>query len=273
MAPDDHHHHEEADFADLLNLDAEVLRDYLTALTGWIAELTDGAAPSRILDLGSGTGTGALALAGRFPGAHVTAVDQSGALLGHLRDKAHDLDLADRIDTVEADLDTGWPGFGPVDLVWASASLHHLADPGRVLTEVFGALRPGGLLVAVELDSFPRFLPGDLAGVEARVHQVSDAIRAEHLPLFGSDWGPVLGKAGFIVEASRVFTIDLSAPLPAATGRYAKATLQRLRGAVQGRLNSTDLAALDALLAGDALLRRDDLEVHTTRTVWVARRP
>lgn len=272
--PTHDHEHAETDFADLLDLDAEVLQDYLSELTGWLGELTADRPGLRILDLGSGSGTGALTLARRFPDAQVTAVDQSAALLRHLRHRAEHLGLTDRIHTVEADLDTAWPDLAPIDLVWASASLHHLADPGRVLTEAFGALEPGGLLIAVELDSFPRFLPADLgAGVEGRAHQIVDAIRAEQLPLFGSDWGPVLNKAGFTVEASRVFTIHLTAPLPAATGRYAQAALQRIRAGLDGRLSPADLTTLDTLLAGDGLLHRDDLEVHTTRTVWIARRP
>src|SRR3979490_51146 len=46
-----------------------------------------------------------------------------------------------------------------VDLVWASSSLHHMADPDRVLTEVFGTLRPGGLLAVTEMGSSPRSPP------------------------------------------------------------------------------------------------------------------
>src|ERR1022692_5111309 len=112
----------------------------------------------RILDLGSGTGTGALALVQRFQGADVIALDISAQLLHRLRDKARDLGVAERVRTVQADLDAVWPAIDIVDLVWASSSLHHMADPDRVLTEVFAALRPGGLLVVAEMDSFPRFL-------------------------------------------------------------------------------------------------------------------
>jgi SAM-dependent methyltransferase len=38
----------------------------------------------------------------------------------------------------------------PVDAVLASLSLHHVADPGAVLGQVAGMLRPGGTLVVIE---------------------------------------------------------------------------------------------------------------------------
>ena len=37
-----------------------------------------------------------------------------------------------------------WPDLGPADLVWASASMHHMADPDRTLARVRDTLRPGG---------------------------------------------------------------------------------------------------------------------------------
>jgi SAM-dependent methyltransferase len=266
--------------AELLDLDAEVLHAYLSEVTGWVYELAAGRPPQRILDLGSGTGTGAITLARRFGDAEVIAVDMSAYLLGRLRDKAVALGVAGRIRTVEADLDAGWPAIGPVDLAWASSSLHHMADPDRVLTEVFATMNPGGLLVVAELDSFPRFLPDDAGpgdpGLEARCHAALDRIRAGELPHMGSDWGRRLSKAGFTIQGERTFAIHLTPPLPAATGRYARASLRRLRSGLDGQLSDGDLAALDTLIGSDGpegLLRREDLTVRATRTVWAARRP
>jgi hypothetical protein len=96
------------------------------------------------------------------------------------------------------------------------------------------------------------------------------------MPHLGSDWGPRLAKAGFAVEAGRPFVIDLEPPLPARAGRYAQASLQRLRSAIDGRISADDMATLGVLLDGDgpaSLLRRDDITVRTTRTVWLASRP
>ncbi|MBT2229412.1 trans-aconitate 2-methyltransferase [Nonomuraea sp. NEAU-A123] len=266
--------------AELLDLDAEVLHSYLSELTAWIGGFAADPAPRRILDLGSGTGTGTFALLERFVQADATALDISAPLLHHLRNKADELGMADRVRTIQADLDATWPDIAPVDLVWASASLHHMADPDRMLTSVFAALRPGGLLVAVEMDSFPRFLPEDLGigrpGLEARCHAAMAEEHAVHVPHLGSDWGPRLIVAGFTIEAERTFAVDLTPPLPASAARYAQASLRRLRSGLKDRLSAGDLAALDALLDGDGpegILRRGDLHVRTARTVWVARRP
>jgi SAM-dependent methyltransferase len=282
-----HHQHDhpaetgDAAFAELLDLDAEVLRAYLSEVIDWVAQLAGDPPPGRILDLGSGTGTGALALARRFGEAEVIALDLSAPLLERLRDKARRLGVADRIRTVQADLDETWPAVGgAVDLVWASSSLHHLADPDRVLSEVFGAIRPGGLLAVAELDSFPRFLPADLGagrpGLEERCHAALAEARSAELPHLGSDWGARLTKAGFTVEAERRFTIDLTAPLPPATGRYAQLTLRRMRTGLEDRLSAEDLVTLDTLIDDHgprSVRRRDDLAVRATRSGWAARRP
>ncbi len=266
--------------AEILDLDAEVLHSYLSEVTTWIHELAADPLPRRILDLGSGTGTGTFALLERFERADVIAVDVSAQLLHHLMDKARALGVSDRIRTVQADLDAEWPAIDTVDLVWASSSLHHLADPDRVLAEVFAALHPGGLLVVVEMESFPRFLPDDVGlgrpGLEARCHDAMAETRAAELPHLGSDWGSRLSHAGFTIEAERPFAIDLTPPLPAATGRYAQASLRRMRSNLDSRISADDLATLDTLIDSDGpdgLLQRDDLTVRTARTVWVARRP
>jgi ubiquinone/menaquinone biosynthesis C-methylase UbiE len=276
----DHHHHqhnhqEQADWAgmaELLDLDAEVLHAYRSEVFDWIDELAGDPPPRRILDVGSGTGTGALALARRYERAEVTALDLSEPLLARINQKAAALGVADRMHTVQADLDATWPTLDPVDLVWAANSLHHMADPDRVLADIFATIRPGGLLALAEIDSFPRFLTDDAGReLEERAHAAAADERAHLMPHLGSDWGPPLAKAGFVVAVARDIQIDLTAPLPAAAGRFAQATLQRLRSSVPDRISADDLAALDALIHG--LPSRDDLHIRATRSIWLARRP
>ncbi|MFF6904808.1 class I SAM-dependent methyltransferase [Streptomyces sp. NPDC012389] len=274
------HTHDHRGEAEILDLDAQVLAEHLTALTEWLPVQ---APPRRIVDLGCGTGTGTFALLDRFPEAHITAVDTSAAHLQRLREKACARGTDGRVRTVQADLDAAdWPDLGTPDLVWASASMHHMADPGRALRQVHDLLAPGGLFAVVELSGFPRFLPADAPeerpGLEERCHEASDRFHAEHVPHRGADWGPKLTKAGFTVEAERAITVNTADTDPSrseAVGAYALGSLRRLRHSVADALAPEDLAALDRLLdtgGPGSLLRRDDLAVRTERTVWAARR-
>jgi SAM-dependent methyltransferase len=280
-----HDHHREHDHqgydadvqAEILDLDAEVLAEHTASITAWLPLRTD---PRRIVDLGCGTGAGTFALLDRFPDARVTAVDTSAGHLQRLGAKARARGVEERVRTVRADLDSpDWPDLGSPDLVWASASMHHMARPERALRGVRDALVPGGLFAVVELAGFPRFLPedapGDRPGLEARVHAAADRLHAEHMPHRGADWGPMLTAAGFTVEGERTIAVDTGDSHREAIGRYALSVLGRVRTAVAAELSPEDLAALDRLLDADgphSILRRDDLAVRTERTVWAARR-
>jgi ubiquinone/menaquinone biosynthesis C-methylase UbiE len=292
--PTDHHHDDQpghghgqaqdaaADesLAELLDLDAEVLQEF------WSDVLTsvDREAPRetrRILDLGAGSGTGTVALARQFGDAEVIAVDQSEQMLSRIDTKAQELGLADRIRTIEADLDAGWPAADSVDVAWASLSMHHLADPDRVLRDIFAVTRPGGLLALVEMNEPPmRFLPDDVGlgqpGLEQRCLDLLAAEHADTLPELGSDWAPRLEAAGFALLSEQTVDIDLSPPHPAATVRYAETWLGRLRFGLAARLSPEDLETLTALIEGDgpeSLHQRGDLQVRASRSLILARRP
>lgn len=271
------HEHDSGDQVEILDLDAEVLAEHLASITAW---LPIGTGPRRIVDLGCGTGAGTLALLERFPEAQLTAVDLSAAHLNRLREKAGAAGAADRVRIVRADLDaTAWPELGTPELVWASASMHHMPDPDRTLRQVHDLLAPGGLFAVVELAGFPRFLPEDAPedapGLEERCHTALDHHHAEQVPHRGADWGTMLTKAGFTVEGERTVTVDIGPPRTEAAGRYALSSLRRMRGGVASALTAEDLAALDRLLdtgSPHSILRRIDLRVRTERTVWAARR-
>ncbi|MFF5564845.1 class I SAM-dependent methyltransferase [Streptomyces sp. NPDC012623] len=291
MAHDTHHHqqqhghghgpghqdgdapHDEARMAEMLDLDAEVLGTYLDELTAWVGRHAPDAVRT-VLDIGAGTGTGSLALARRFPAAEVIAVDRSPLMLERLRATADRQGLGGRLRALAADVDTAWPRTGPVDVAWAALSMHHFADPDRVLSDVHAALNPGGLLTVVEMDSLPRFLPDDLGlgrpGLESRCHRaMPEAPWSQH-----PDWRGPLERAGFEIVEQRVMPVALD-PAPAGAGRYARAFLSGVRGALTDRLGADDLATLDRLLADDgpdALVRRTDLAVRGSRTAWAARR-
>ncbi|MBP5865108.1 MULTISPECIES: class I SAM-dependent methyltransferase [Streptomyces] len=273
------HHHEHAmdGQAEILDLDAEVLAEHTASITAWLPLQTT---PHHIVDLGCGTGAGTFALLNRFPDAHVTAVDASAEHLQRLRTKACTRGVQERVRTVQTDLDDrAWPDLGSPNLVWASASMHHMAHPDRALRNVHDTLAPGSLFAVVELAGHPRFLPenapADRPGLEERVHAAADRRQAEHMPHRGADWGPMLTAAGFTVEGERTIAVNFEGSRNEAIGRYATGVLQRIRSVIADRFSPEDLTALDQLLdtsSPHSIARRDDLTVRTERTVWAARR-
>lgn len=271
-------HEDEAGLAELLDLDAEVLGSYLDEVTGWAAQFAPDA-PRTVVDLGAGTGTGSLALARRFTTAELIAVDVSEAMLERVGRAALANGLGDRVRLVRADMNDRWPEIGPVDFAWASSSVHELDDPDRLFRDVFTALNPGGLLVVVEMDTLPRFLPDDLGfgrpGLEGRAHELlAKAGWNSH-----QDWRPHLVRAGFELVGQRGFSGQLTAGQAAgatAVSRYAHAYLRRVRLVLDDQLGADDLETLDAILAddgSDAIVNRVDLTLSTTRTAWAGRPP
>lgn len=267
-------HDHEAGLADLLDLDAEVLGSFLDDVTQWVGQHA-GEVPRTVVDVGAGTGTGSLALARRFGTAQMVAIDKSALMLERVQAAARGQGLADRLRVVQADLDVTWPEVGAVDVAWAALSLHEFADPDRVLRDIYAALKPGGLLVVVEMDDLPRLLPEDVGvgrpGLESRCHQAMAQASWNAHP----DWRAHLQRAGFEIAEQRGFTIEVN-PAPPSTGRYAHAFLSHVRSGLEDRLAGEDLDTLDHLLADDnpdAVLHRGDLTVRGTRTAWAARRP
>lgn len=234
-----HGHGHGDDQAEVLDLDAELLAGHTADIIDWLPTSN----PRHVVDLGSGTGAGTFALLARYPEAHITAVDSSLDHLQRLRQKAGERGLADRVHTVLADLDADWPDLGAPDLIWASGSLHHMADPGHTLRQLHKTLAPGGLLAVVEMAGMPQFFP----------EQAPDG-HDERLPHRGANWGPKLAEAGLTVEGERTITVHIERS--PAVERYAYIVLRRQLGPE----------------AADEALRRDDLSLRTERTVWAARK-
>jgi ubiquinone/menaquinone biosynthesis C-methylase UbiE len=279
------HGHQHGDFSpsetiDILDLEGEVLQGYWDDALSWIRHAAEGAPRHRLLDLGSGTGTGALGLARHFGEAEVVAVDVAPESLRRLHSKAAELGVAPRVTGVEADLDAGWPDLGEFDLTLASMSLHHMADPSRVLRDILAATRPGGLIAVAEFAEPLRFLPDELGigepGFEDRLIEAVTPAQLEEMPTLGSAWAPRLIDAGWTVLEEREFRIDQNPPVHPSANRYARAWFARLSHAKADSLGPEDRATLATLLADDgehSLLHRNDLHIRGVRTVTLARVP
>ncbi len=259
-----------------------MLADYwdaaLDVVTSLVPAPDPGSPPRLVADLGAGTGTGAVGLAARLPDAQVVALDLAASSLARVVAKADAAGVGHRVRTLVVDLDDGWPELGPLDLTWASMSLHHLSDPGRSLEQLRRATRPGGLVAVAEFVEPVRFLPEVLGigrpGLESRALAALAEVHAQDVPTIGSQWSAVLADAGWTVVAERDLPIDQDGSHHPLTGAYARAWFGRLAQGLEGRLDADDQRTL-ALLLDDAsphsLVRRGDLRVHGTRTVTVAR--
>jgi release factor glutamine methyltransferase len=91
----------------------------------------DGLEAPVVLDVGTGSGAIALAIADEVPGARVTGIDSSAEALSLAADNTGRTGLADRVTLREHDLTTGLPG-GPYDLV--------VSNPPYVLPEEIDSL-------------------------------------------------------------------------------------------------------------------------------------
>jgi release factor glutamine methyltransferase len=97
-----------------------------------LAHASEVEAPA-VLDVGTGSGAIALAIADEHPGARVTAIDASADALGLAAENVARTGLADRVILLEHDLATGLPG-GPYDLV--------VSNPPYVLPDEIDSLEP-----------------------------------------------------------------------------------------------------------------------------------
>ncbi|HEX5092578.1 MAG TPA: methyltransferase domain-containing protein, partial [Burkholderiales bacterium] len=158
-------------------------------------------APARILDAGAGPAPQAAALARRFPGARLVALDFSLPMLARARAAAGwlaslrgraPLALCGALERVPL-------APGSVQLVWSNMALHWAADGRAALAELARVLEPGGLLM------FSTLGPDTLKEVrealgEAHVHRFADM----------HDLGDELGAAGFAAPVMDMEMITLT---------------------------------------------------------------
>ncbi|WP_363326366.1 methyltransferase domain-containing protein [Haloactinopolyspora sp.] len=186
-----------------------------------------------------------------------------------------------------ADLDTEFTLLPTVirdaDIVWASASIHHLADQQAALDVLAQILRPGGRLALAEGGLSARHLPWDLGigapGLEARLLAAEERwflrmrARLPHAVRMPYGWTTALRRAGLTDVTSQTFTFDKPAPL---TGDDLSAVLECLERRVRrvrddAGLSVDDVRSWSRLLDSDDpawLGRRDDIYSLQARTTY-----
>jgi len=108
-------------------------------------------APTRILDLATGTGDLAIELAQRYPDARVTGLDPSARMLEIARAKTRALALEDRITFVEGDAQ-GLPfEDAEFDAVSMAFGIRNVPDRAAALKEIVRVARVGAKIAILEL--------------------------------------------------------------------------------------------------------------------------
>lgn len=292
MATDHHHHGQvhlgEADweaFAAQTELEGEVLLGFLT---GAVAQAvawrgTDAPPVRRVLDVGSGPGVGTCELARLFPEAQVVALDGSPAMLARAAERAGEHGFGDRVGTHLAELPAGVEGFEPVDIIWASMSLHHVGDEVALLRMLNGLLEPHGLLVLAELAEPMRVLPEGLdvgrSGLADRLYAAGEewfASMRDGLPdaVPSGELATMVTAAGFEVLSSETVRETVEPPLPDVARRMVLGHLQRTRHQFESGLAPDDFEALGILTDPDdprSVLHRPDVFVSAARRIVIAR--
>ena len=118
--------------------------------------------PVDVLDLASGTGDIAVAIARALPAARVTALDASPRMVeqatARLRDRAHDADVAPRVHAEVGDMSALPMATASMDVVTAGYGVRNVPDATVAVREMARVLRPGGTLVTLDFYR-PAFAP------------------------------------------------------------------------------------------------------------------
>jgi 2-polyprenyl-3-methyl-5-hydroxy-6-metoxy-1,4-benzoquinol methylase len=113
-----------------------------------VLDLVGGSAPLQVLDFGGGDGLDSVPLAAS--GHQVTIVDSSPAMLELAMQRAASSAAANRVRGVCGGVEQlrggGGAGDRRYDLALCHFVIQYVADPGAVVSDVVGALRPGGLM-------------------------------------------------------------------------------------------------------------------------------
>ena len=128
-----------------LGLDVLWRRRALARLAGEVPS------PHRILDLATGTADFAIAAARHFPGAHVTGVDLTPAMLDVGRRKVASAGLTDRVSLEVGDACALACADASADVAICAFGFRNFPDRALALREVARVLAAAGLLLVLEL--------------------------------------------------------------------------------------------------------------------------
>ncbi len=164
--------------------------------------------PTRILDLGTGTGIWAIDIADKYPDASVVGID-----LANIQPERIPSNLRFRI---PQDFESPWAlGEGSFDLIHLRTGCGSVSSWPEIYQRVYDHLKPVyGSFEQVELDMEPRCDDGTLPSDSILVRwwrYLADATRRVNKPLAYNHWtGQMLQQAGFVDIQETVMRIPLN---------------------------------------------------------------
>lgn len=188
-----------------------------------VVRIVRGCRPQRILDVATGTGDLAIAMAHGIEGAEVLAVDLSEGMLAIARRKVAERGLAGRIALERGDAEHLAVADASVDVATVAFGVRNFGDPEKGLRELARTIKPGGKVVILEF-SRPRkglfrtlyewyscrVLPriGGLVSRDRRAYEYLPASVGEFPP--PAEFVKMLARAGFGKCRSRSQTFGVA---------------------------------------------------------------
>lgn len=151
---------------------AVFFQEVLSALPQVVADLRPG---SRILDVHCGGARWLIAMARRFPGTTLVGVEFEADSVERARANIAEAGLGDRIAIEHREVTEIDPS-ASVDLAYFQYALHQLADAARALRTAWGAVRPGGRIIALDW-----YLPSDPEEFRSRHGELVAGVHLDEL--------------------------------------------------------------------------------------------
>lgn len=123
----------------------------LESLHERVADEVAALAPDTVLDVGTGPGALAVAIARRCGSCSVIGVDVAPEMLTTAEDRAGGAGVEDRVSFRVADAAALPLADGSIDVAVSTLSLHHWRDVPAILRELHRVVRPGGRVLIYDL--------------------------------------------------------------------------------------------------------------------------
>jgi ubiquinone/menaquinone biosynthesis C-methylase UbiE len=199
----------------------------------------------RLLDVGCGTGFLLLAAAQRC--GQAVGVDVTPAMLAEAKRRAEEAGLAN-VALREANAEALPFADSRFDAVLTRLTLHHMADPGRVLSEMYRVCRAGGRFTICDIIAADDLSRADLHN---RMERLRDPSHVRHFA--AAELLRLVEEAGFTVTGSRQWQT---------LRRFGEWTaLAAMRSEVRPALAALLEAAMDGDAAGIQAGRAEDGEL------------